>query len=211
MKQKELSDEGPITMSYASYDNDEVNSKCLEDNEHSITNEILSKPKTMKNNCVNLKCMDNVQKLWSLREKYKELEEKYDKLEKETTKRCGDFEDLLAKKEIEYENYKKLKSIYIEQNVSELNYYQLKNLEAQILRSLSIIKNEKDKALQAATKTGLFSKKTCVVCYECEIKILFKPCLHLCVCEKCSPKFDTCPMCREQIRERERVKYSYTY
>ena len=102
------------------------------------------KVKTMKNNCVNLKCLDNIQKLFLIKEKYKELENKYFELENSGSRKCEEFEDLLHKKEDELNNLKKLKSTYIDHKLNHLDYYQLKNLESKILLSLSLIKNEKD-------------------------------------------------------------------
>lgn len=210
MKKKEIED-GLMTISYTSMDGEEASSKLTEANEQTIPNEILSKPKTMKNNCVNLKCMDNIQKLWLMKEKYKELEKRYFQLEYTGSKRCEEFEDFLHKKETDLNTLQKMKSIYLDQNISDLDYYKLKNLEAKILLSLDYIQKEKQKVFMTTTKTNLNSKKTCVACYENEIKIVFKPCHHLCVCERCSPKMESCPLCREPIRERERIKYSYNY
>ena len=210
MKNNEI-DDGPNTISYNSLDNEEGYSKTTESNEQTISHEILSKPKTMKNNCVNLKCMDNVQKLWAVKEQYKQLEKKYFEMESSGSKRCEEFEELLHKKENDLNLLKQQKNIYIEQNINNLDYYKLKNLEAKILHSLDYIQQEKQKLFLQSTKGGLYSKKTCIACYENEIKIVFKPCYHLCVCEKCSPKSEICPLCREPIRERERIKYSYNY
>ena len=98
MKTNEI-DDGPNTISYNSLDNEEGYSKTTESNEQTISHEILSKPKTMKNNCVNLKCMDNVQKLWAVKEQYKQLEKKYFEMESSGSKRCEEFEELLHKKE----------------------------------------------------------------------------------------------------------------
>jgi hypothetical protein len=51
-------------------------------------------------------------------------------------------------------------------------------------------------------------KRTCTICYENEIKVLLKPCNHLCVCSNCSKKIDNCPMCRENIFAKEEVNFS---
>lgn len=212
-------DDLQMTLSYNSLDGNEIIenenfdsvSKFTEANEQNIPNEILSKPKTMKNNCVNLKCLDNTQKLVSLKERYNELEKKYFHLVNSGSKRCKDFEELLRKKENEQKNLQKMKSIYLDKNIKDLDYFSLKDLEAKIMRSLDSIQAAKQKLYVMSTKSTIYSKKTCVICYEGEIKVLVKPCRHLCICEKCSPKIESCPLCREPIRERERVKYSYNY
>ena len=166
------------------------------------------KVKTMKNNCVNLKCLDNIQKLCLIKEKYKELENKYFELENSGSRKCEEFEDLLHKKESELNNLKKLKSTYIDHKLNHLDYYQLKSLESKILLSLSLIKNEKDKIYLKKTKGSMLGKKSCIICYENEMNILFKPCNHLCVCNNCSSKVDSCPMCRTKIKEKNKIKYS---
>jgi Zinc finger, C3HC4 type (RING finger) len=50
-------------------------------------------------------------------------------------------------------------------------------------------------------------RSTCVVC-QCEAKtVLLQPCLHLCLCIKCStsPKLKDCPICRAAIEYKETV------
>jgi chromosome segregation ATPase len=50
-------------------------------------------------------------------------------------------------------------------------------------------------------------RSTCVVC-QCEAKtVLLQPCLHLCLCIKCSasPKLKDCPICRAAIDYKETV------
>jgi chromosome segregation ATPase len=53
----------------------------------------------------------------------------------------------------------------------------------------------------------LEERSTCVVC-QCEAKtVLLQPCLHLCLCTKCStsPKLKDCPICRATIDYKETV------
>jgi hypothetical protein len=50
------------------------------------------------------------------------------------------------------------------------------------------------------------NSRTCVICYEKDIKVLLKPCNHLCSCIQCSNKLEDCPMCRERIISKEIVK-----
>ena len=166
------------------------------------------KVKTMKNNCVNLKCLDNIQKLCLIKEKYKDLENKYFDLEKSGSRKCEEFEELLKKKESELNNLKKLKSIYIDHKLNNLDYYSLKNLEGKIFKSLSLIESEKERIFLKETKGNMLGKKCCIVCYKNEINVLFKPCNHLCVCKNCSTKIEICPMCRTKIKEKSKIKYA---
>jgi hypothetical protein len=117
------------------------------------------KVKTMKNNCVNLKCLDNIQKLCLIKEKYKDLENKYFDLEKSGSRKCEEFEELLKKKESELNNLKKLKSIYIDHKLNNLDYYSLKNLEGKIFKSLSLIESEKERIFLKKNKRKYVRKK----------------------------------------------------
>ena len=168
-------------------------------------------PKTIKNNCLNLKCLDNIQKLKLLKEKYKNLEKTYFDFELKGTKKCEEYNDLLLKKQNYLNKYEKLYLIYNKHQINDLDYYELKNLEAKIISTLNNFKIIKNKKLKEKTKGNMFGKKNCVVCFENEINILLKPCNHLCTCEKCTKKIDSCPMCRKKIKEINKIKYSYTY
>ena len=168
-------------------------------------------PKTIKNNCLNLKCLDNIQKLQLLKEKYKNLEKKYFNCELKGTKKCEEYNDLLLKKQNYLNKYEKLYLIYNKHQINDLDYYELKNLESKIISTLNNFKIIKNKKLKEKTKGNMFGKKNCVVCFENEINILLKPCNHLCTCEKCTKQIDSCPMCRKKIKEINKIKYSYTY
>lgn len=47
--------------------------------------------------------------------------------------------------------------------------------------------------------------RLCVVCRDAEKAVLFKPCLHICVCEGCRGRLKPyrCPICQEPVREHE--------
>lgn len=208
MKDQEI-EEGN-TVSNISIENDELSAKYLELNDYS-TCYPNKKPKTMKNNCVNLKCMDSIQRLWSLKEKYRDLEAKYFQLENSGSKKSEEFEELLKKKEKEEMLLNKMKAIYIDHSLKEIDYFDLKNLDAKLLRTIELIQSRKQKLFLQLAKHNIFNDKVCIVCYENEIKVLLKPCNHLCVCEKCSIRLEECPLCRKGIRDRDIVKYSYNY
>ena len=45
----------------------------------------------------------------------------------------------------------------------------------------------------------------CSICFEAEKNIVMMPCKHLCACEECSKKVETCPICRGKINEMMRI------
>ena len=47
-----------------------------------------------------------------------------------------------------------------------------------------------------------YDKYMCKICVSEEVNILFRPCLHVCVCLVCSHKVNTCPLCRKNITEK---------
>lgn len=51
--------------------------------------------------------------------------------------------------------------------------------------------------------TQELENRLCVVCRDAEKAILFKPCLHVCVCERCRGRLRPyrCPICQEPVRE----------
>ena len=59
----------------------------LDENDDASLHTII-KPKTMDNNCVNLQCLNNRQKLIELKDKYDSLEKKYFQLEKTESDKC---------------------------------------------------------------------------------------------------------------------------
>jgi Zinc finger, C3HC4 type (RING finger) len=65
------------------------------------------------------------------------------------------------------------------------------------------------KQLKAVTEQfeELEERSVCVVCQHDPKQVLLQPCLHLCLCVKCStsPKIKDCPICRAAIDYRETV------
>ena len=45
----------------------------------------------------------------------------------------------------------------------------------------------------------------CCICMDNEKNIMLDPCGHICVCEKCSNKLETCPICRSKISAKKKV------
>ena len=165
----------------------------------------MRKPKTMDNNCVNLQCLNNRQKLIELKDKYDSLEKKYFQLEKAESDKCEEYNDLLNKKKKELETLKKYNNIYSLHNINDLNYFELKELDSRLEKILKKIKIEKLNKLKDSSFPSL-NKKTCIACMFNEISIIFRPCNHLCTCESCSEKINICPMCRQLITSRMKIK-----
>jgi len=51
--------------------------------------------------------------------------------------------------------------------------------------------------------------RLCCVCVHNPSCVLYAPCHHVCVCERCDPRMThRCPICRVQIEDRARVYFS---
>lgn len=92
--------------------------------------------------------MDNAQKLWTLREKYKKLEQNYFTLEKSGSRKYEEFEDLVKKKEKEQITLEIMTNIYENHLIKDLNLFELRNLETKILRSIDSIKDRKQRCIR---------------------------------------------------------------
>ena len=46
----------------------------------------------------------------------------------------------------------------------------------------------------------LREQKTCKICLDAEVGVVFLPCGHLCCCVLCAPAVRQCPICRAEIR-----------
>lgn len=46
----------------------------------------------------------------------------------------------------------------------------------------------------------LQEERTCKVCMDREVSIVFIPCGHLVVCQECAPSLRKCPICRGTIK-----------
>ena len=150
----------------------------------------MRKPKTMDNNCVNLQCLNNRQKLIELKDKYDTLEKKYFDLEKTESDKCKEYNDLLNKKKKELDSLKKYNNIYSLHNINDLNYFELKELDCRLEKILNKIKIEKMNKLKESSSFPSLNKKTCIACMANEINIIF----------------NICPMCRQLITSRMKVK-----
>lgn len=54
----------------------------------------------------------------------------------------------------------------------------------------------KQKTVEVERTTEKFhSFKSCKVCMERDIAMLLLPCMHLCLCKICEPRFNICPVC----------------
>ncbi len=178
----------------------------FDENDDASSLHTMRKPKTMDNNCVNLQCLNNRQKLIGLKKKYESLEKKYFEVEQSESDKCDEYNDLLNKKKKELDSLKKYNNIYSLHNINDLNYFELKELDCRLEKILNKIKIEKMNKLKESSSFPSLNKKTCIACMANEINIIFKPCNHLCTCENCSEKINICPMCRQLITSRMKVK-----
>lgn len=45
----------------------------------------------------------------------------------------------------------------------------------------------------------LKEQKTCKICLNAEVGVVFQPCGHLCCCVQCASALQKCPICRKRI------------
>jgi 5-formyltetrahydrofolate cyclo-ligase len=45
----------------------------------------------------------------------------------------------------------------------------------------------------------------CIICFSVQFQLRFHPCGHVCVCHACGKKVNNCPLCREPIKQKQRV------
>jgi hypothetical protein len=46
----------------------------------------------------------------------------------------------------------------------------------------------------------LKEQRTCKICMDKEVGVVFLPCGHLCCCVNCAPALKDCPVCRRSIQ-----------
>nr|XP_034334660.1 uncharacterized protein LOC105323696 isoform X4 [Crassostrea gigas] len=51
----------------------------------------------------------------------------------------------------------------------------------------------------------LREQRTCKICLDAEVGVVFLPCGHICCCRTCAPKVGQCPVCRTNIRSKMHV------
>jgi Zinc finger, C3HC4 type (RING finger) len=62
-------------------------------------------------------------------------------------------------------------------------------------RKYTAIMKKKHELYKKALMPGNFK---CIICQN-DLEVLFKPCMHLCTCKKCSEKLGKCPICDKKI------------
>ena len=86
---------------------------------------------------------------------------------------------------------------------------QLSELESIIIEVLLKVSKYKEKVVEEQIEQNKKKgKKLCVICMENQILILIKPCCHMCLCQICSFKVDSCPICRKLISMKEKINMS---
>jgi predicted transcriptional regulator len=89
--------------------------------------------------------------------------------------------------------------------INSLITKELKKAHNTIDNLISKISRLEYKLLQSENKP---SELLCIICFENERNVLFKPCNHLLICDKCSGStdFQECIVCKQTIDE-----YEYAY
>ena len=85
----------------------------------------------------------------------------------------------------------------------EITYRNLLDLAEET--SLEEVHEESRADSMAESRNSYIDRNACKVCLEATVEILFRPCKHIVCCETCSVELSTCPVCRCDIADRERV------
>ena len=78
--------------------------------------------------------------------------------------------------------------------------------KTEVVASLAVsLKESEHKFAEFERETA--EKKSCKLCMEHDISVVFLPCGHLCCCSRCAnlPAVENCPMCRVKIVNKMRV------
>jgi len=145
--------------------------------------------------------------LCDLTNRYSILEKSYFEIEISHSEKNLEIEKKMKSKLEEFRKLKKKLDLYEKSDLNEINSIQkLSELEMKLLEVLNKISKYKEKyveeELEKRRKKG---KRLCVICMENSIKILIKPCCHLCLCQICCLKIENCPICRKPISVKEKI------
>lgn len=75
-------------------------------------------------------------------------------------------------------------------------YFQKTSLNSKIMYNLNFIS---DLPMEEQLRR-LQEERTCKVCMDKEVNIVFIPCGHLVVCKECAPSLRKCPICRGLVK-----------
>ncbi len=149
-----------------------------------------------------------------LKNYYQILEDSYFELEKTKNEKVQELDNEIKSKEEDKQHIENIYRIYKKHDIDYISLNRLKELENKIMNCLKNIKIKKQesnfnlKIVYEKSSKKKVEDMFCVVCYENEVCIMIKPCNHLCICVRCSKKMNTiCPMCRENIIEKEFIKF----
>lgn len=105
---------------------------------------------------------------------------------------CYDSSDFSDDENSVVENYSVDEEV--ENNSSSVVEEQISN-EEQILKTSS----------SAASTQSSLDSFDCKICYSEQMNILFEPCKHVVVCDKCVVNLTMCPICRHNIFKNIRI------
>jgi hypothetical protein len=149
----------------------------------------------------------NRESLKELDNRYSVLERSYFDIEIKHSEKNNEIEKKVKSRLEEFRKLKKKLDLYEKSDLNELNSVQkLSELGMKLLEVLNKISKYKEKFVEEEVeKRRKKRKKLCVICMENSIKILIKPCCHLCLCEICCLKIESCPICRKLISVKEKI------
>jgi len=104
------------------------------------------------------------------------------------------------KSNLEWQN----RAHHINDQLSRLNGDNIDNLSIEVLQQLCVEQQMAASKVQKALSVKvrqIREEKMCMICCENQKNIVFIPCYHVCVCERCSSEKDIkkCPVCDAQV------------
>ncbi len=154
---------------------------------------------------------------YGIKDKHADAYKSYKQLKKNLHGTMND--EITLNKFIVLENIEKSFEEYIEKKVRQIfednklteklknevdNYWEFFNIKRVLEKQEKIIKSQKKKfnKLEEVHITN-----DCIICMETQRSVIFKPCLHLICCEKCSfsKVGSDCPQCHSEIQAKQMV------
>jgi len=122
--------------------------------------------------------------------------------------RCRELEAVISQLQMEHKlQLKKLKQeknalLQQQQRQQQQQQQQTVLVWGDLSTSLGQIDDDGLKVLSAALADEQVSRRLCVVCLDLDARVLFLPCKHQKVCQKCAELLDTCPYCQTVVADK---------
>jgi baculoviral IAP repeat-containing protein 7/8 len=78
-----------------------------------------------------------------------------------------------------------------------------------VLEAIHSLEDPITSAAELHEEVARHTNKTCCICSDRAVQIVFQPCNHLAACDKCSKKCHNCPICRAATHTKLRVFVSW--